>query len=65
VKEHPNLWLAAAAVEVMSNATVANALADNVSGDLQRELKQMRSMISSLQQEIAELKSQTILAKAE
>jgi hypothetical protein len=38
VKERPNLWLAAAAVEVMSNATVANALADNVSGDLQREL---------------------------
>jgi uncharacterized protein YceH (UPF0502 family) len=49
----------------MSDATVARAAEDNVSSDLQRELRQMRSMIASLQQEIAELKGQKAAALGE
>ena len=53
-----------AAIEALSNETIAKAVGETVSGDLQRELRQMRSMIERLQQEIAELKSQsTALAK--
>ncbi len=52
----------AAVVEALSNATVAKAVGDTVSDDLQRELRQMRSMIASLQQELAELKGQRAAA---
>ncbi len=55
----------AAVVEALSNATVAKAVGDNVSSDLQRELRQMRSMIATLQQELAELKGQKSAALAE
>ena len=47
-----------AAIEALSNATVAKAVGDAVSNDLQRELNQMRSKIKELQLEVAELKSQ-------
>jgi len=51
--------------EALSNATIAKAVGDTVSSDLQRELRQMRSMIASLQQEIAELKGQKAAALGE
>jgi trimeric autotransporter adhesin len=47
-----------AAIEALQNETVAKAVGDIVSNDLQRELRQMRNTIERLQQEVAELKSQ-------
>jgi hypothetical protein len=53
---------AAAAVDVLSSATIAKAVAETPSGDLQRELRQMLGMIKELQQEIADLKGQMAAA---
>ena len=55
---------AAAAIEALANETIAKAVGDTVSNDLQRELRQMKNMIDLLQQEIAELKSQNTAALA-
>ena len=53
-----------AAIEALANETIAKAVGDTVSDELQRELRQMRSMIERLQQEIAELKSRNTAALA-
>ena len=51
-----------AAIEALANDTIAKAVGDTVSNDLQRELRQMKSMIERLQQDIAELKKQNTAA---
>ena len=52
-----------AAIEALANETTAKAVGDTVSNDLQREVRQMKSMIERLQLEIAELKSQNTAAR--
>ncbi len=54
--------IATAAIEALANETIAKAVGDTVSNDLQRELRQMKSMIERLQQDIAELKKQNTAA---